>query len=413
MTKFFSWIPTVSGRLSYSHIGESRWPTKCVRTNYIGDSNYSQAIFFQARYCDDFVVPFLPRRWGWLRNKVVSCIHWQKYKKTLSGQHFFVGVVDRVIDQDKPLDRLKGRIFPVLDIKVRQTSGRKIASDIKSKIAYIEDIETEMSGASLSALVDSIKDTVDNVCPVVIEFTLCRNGIVELTPRANSDMQVSESKLKDYAEQAFFFLRDISHNHQHHESDSDTIVRVHGENDDYRKKIYFDLFRYIIRFKRTRSPENIMRASGLLAYANSFKNINKDENNFPNDYQIENLKMSLDAAHVDIEYRTQRRNSRTSFALTASFSFFGALLALTALSQFAKDPIKDTIVPDLKIIWLTNYIAANPIATVTGCIVLGWVSMLAFGRIRPNRFVWFENIQRLLNHKKSGYFYSPLPSLES
>lgn len=417
MTSYFSWIPTVSGRLSYSHIGESIWPTRCVCVNQIdsssSDPNHCQAIFLQTRYCDDFVIPFISRGggWrGWLRNKIVSRLSGQN---KFSGQHYFIGIIDKISDQDELLDKLHGRVYPVLDIGSGKNSSRKAINKIKADIFVIE---AEKPREKLCKIIEDVEQKITNSCPVVINFSIVRNGIVELTPEKISHntpykMDVNEVVLKDYAEQAFFFLRDISHNHQHHEPDSDTIVRVHKGCTNYRKQIYFDLFRYIVRFKRTRSSKNIMRASGLLAYANSFKSICKDHGDFPNDYQVENLKMSLDAAQFELDYKALQKNSRLSIVLTLSFSFFGALLALTSLSQFANIDIKKLITPDPQIIVITGWVAANPLKVISYSIVLSYFLSLLFGIVRPNRFLWYENMQRLFNHVGKWLYVIPLALL--
>jgi hypothetical protein len=80
------------------------------------------------------------------------------------------------------------------------------------------------------------------------------------------------------ANQAYSFLRDISHTHQHHSEKSDTILilqRRDGGPLAWRKNIIYSLQYYIIRLKRQRRKGALSQAMGVLAYYKSFLEIAK------------------------------------------------------------------------------------------------------------------------------------------
>lgn len=213
----------------------------------------------------------------------------------------------------------------------------------------------------------------------------------------------TEQQIIDYIEQSFFFLRDIAPVHQHHDPSSDTIVRVHQSELDFKRRIYFDLFRSIIKYKRVKTPENIMAASGILAYAKSFKDICKD-GSLPNDYQVDNLKMSLEFAQFKLDHKAQTNSNRIALVLTTAFAIFGAIVSISSLSSFASQKDKDRIIPSENLINWTAWMAEHPIPTGVASVVLAILILVIFGLVRPNRFAWFEDAQRLLQHLHRNTF---------
>lgn len=399
MKKLYSWVPTVSGRLSYSHMGEDAFPRHCTHLNQIGRSQDGQAIFYQVRYCDDFVIPFFGK-WDVVRNGIVNIFKWFRKPlrhKKLSGRHIFVATVEKVEMQDQMLDRITGKIYPMraYEPKMGKTT-EQISKDVRDQIISGMRLNENAKKNHLKELVNVTNRSLSPVCPLVLEFNISRNGIAEIS---YANPSLDEREARDYAEQGFFFLRDISHVHQHHDPRTDTIVRVHDEGVSFYRDIYFDLFRYIVRFKRRKSPKNIIRASGLLAYASSFRQIAEGKDCFPNDYQIDNLKISLDSAQFELDFKAQKSISTITFYLTMIFTVFGLLLSLTSLTQFGTDAQKRLVQPSDFAIGFTQLIAANPFLSfliVAGTIFIG---MLVFGKIVPNTYSWFQNLQRLLNHR--------------
>jgi len=412
---FFSWVPTVSGRLSYTIIGQTGWPRKCIHINNLGDGQGGKAIFFQERFCDDFIFPVLGNS-GWLRSVIFRFLSRFKVGGRITGQHYFIAVVDEVtVDEvtavydgaakHASLDVIHGRVYPIL----AEPIGRSAAEDVRSSILETLTLENGLQPVRLSELVSTMARRAEGVSPVTIGFTIRRDGITELWPTSIHPVPGQKIVFKDigahvpdYVEQSFFFIRDIAHTHQHHDPASDTIVRVHRTKDSFKKSIYFDLFRSIIKFKRERSAENIMSASGILAYAKSFAGLPGVSDEVPTDYQVENLKMSLDAAQFKLDHDAQRSSNRIALTLTTVFAIFGAIVSISSLAQFADPKRRSVIVPSDLLVDTTSWIAQNPIFAFVLSVVTAFFTLLAFGQIKPNRFRRFEDSQRLLIHFSKG-----------
>jgi hypothetical protein len=74
------------------------------------------------------------------------------------------------------------------------------------------------------------------------------------------------------AAQFYYFVRDITHTHQHHHRETDTILSVQkSANDvDWRKNVLFSLYNHIIARKRAIDLIESVDSLGILAYARAF-----------------------------------------------------------------------------------------------------------------------------------------------
>jgi hypothetical protein len=392
---YFSWIPTVSGRLSYTFFGHTSFPRKCIYYADLTNVDFGKGIFFQERFIDDFNVPFLAAL-DRARNLIVGKIYAFFTGKVISGRHFFIASVDRRCDSDHEIDRLEGRVFPILASSI----GLKVKGVVLDRIMSLESSEGN-SNNDLEKLQEDLEKLIAGVCPVVVEFAILRNGITALGVKCRNNApgfgRVNDAQARDYVEQSYFFLRDLLHNHQHHDPKTDTIVRIH-EEDEFRKKIYFDLFRYIIKYKRVRSPENVTNASGILAYAKSFHEIANQggAQHVPNDYQVENLKMSLDTAQFEVDQAEQRRSNFIALIIALAFSFFGTILSVTTLANFAKEEARELIEVSPHILFLANFTASRPVPVLLGALMMAYVFSSMLGLANPTRRRWYEDLQRLL-----------------
>ncbi|WP_297754659.1 hypothetical protein [uncultured Shimia sp.] len=103
---------------------------------------------------------------------------------------------------------------------------------------------------------------------------------IELQRSGDVTVTVDDSLVEDGAEQkliasqAFFFLRDIAHVHQHHAPTTDTILDVTPVSDDshaWQRETLYSLYRWVIQQKRSKSPIAYLGAKGVLAYARAFE----------------------------------------------------------------------------------------------------------------------------------------------
>ncbi len=203
---------------------------------------------------------------------------------------------------------------------------------------------------------DRAREKLDRTADIEIEFDLDRNGEVyfsqpEFRERALQD--ASERLAADeghdirkwVADQCYFFLRDATHSHQHHEPHSDTILILQdrkGDDVQWRKNVIFSLHYAIIRFKRDTDARSALRAIGILAYCKSFTACSKARLkarfvDFP-EFNDDALMLSLQAKSQEITTAEQivanRLNAefaRAATARTIAFAFAALLIAGIAI----------------------------------------------------------------------------------
>ncbi|WP_148102874.1 hypothetical protein [Rhodovulum iodosum] len=404
-----AWVPTVSGRLSFSIIGQTSWPQRCVRVSDLDGGE--RAVFFQERYCDDFTFPFLGRM-NRVRNLVFGIFSFLFFRGWTTGRHFFVCHAQRIKSQGTELDYLRGTIYPILASRTGVIVKREILNDIVSLENAVRLKREIEQSAGIECLTESLEDRLRGVCPVLVDFSLIRDGLISLTPRSPREAPggrfPNDKDTRDYVEQAFFFIRDISHEHQHHDPSTDTIIVIHEKNKEAAARIFFDLFRSVIRFKRVRNVDNIVNAAGVLSYASSFKSVAAAYKNeigeLPNDYQVENLCSSLSVARESINIQQGQRSNGTSLFLTIFFGFFSLILSFTLLSRFADKNDIAKVQPSPLIINTTKLIAGHPLESlaIIFIFVLAVGDMTGFTNISNRR--WFEDWQRLMQFMPKWIF---------
>ncbi|MDR3570683.1 MAG: hypothetical protein P4L81_00570 [Candidatus Pacebacteria bacterium] len=122
---------------------------------------------------------------------------------------------------------------------------------------------------------------------IAVDFELLRDGEVKFSvPRFTDEKLGIDSEeygkkrgvsfSKWASDQAYFFLRDLCHVHQHHSPQVDTILilqHLNGDDLQWRNYVIYSLQHYIIKMKRTSHTADLHRAMGVLGYAKSFYQI--------------------------------------------------------------------------------------------------------------------------------------------
>lgn len=269
-TVFKAWVPNVSGALSFSTIGSGFYPSQPVRAN-IGDQSVRYIIAYQERNLLDAVFPFLARFRG-LRGKFIC----------LCVAH----------SSDNPLDSsedLQGRIFIFHDHDQWERDPKGLVHQSQQKLRRFV---TAGGGASLrnyfSSTHSQLLQQLLAFSDFFVDFTLNRNGVTTLTIPDNYEALISPNApsfpgtLADrqhveriVCSQLFFFLKDLAHNHQHHDPKLDTLVDIHPFHNDieWRARIIRILYRKVIEYKRNVRPSNYHSSLGMLIYAKSFRGI--------------------------------------------------------------------------------------------------------------------------------------------
>ena len=139
--------------------------------------------------------------------------------------------------------------------------------------------------SDLGILYDEVEANTRSLADVQIDFQLFRDGELRVWTPTFTDEDLARNSeayaasrgvsfVKWAADQAYFFLRDLCHAHQHHSPSVDTILILQdwlGYGDvTWRNNILYSLNHYIIRLRRSLHSEDLHRANGVSAYARSF-----------------------------------------------------------------------------------------------------------------------------------------------
>ena len=262
---YAGWIPSVNGRLSFRHIGESRHPCETLYANVTTEHKRYILGFQQRRLSDQFF-------------QLIT--HWIF---EVEDRFWFVicattdGAPDRANQIQGTVHIYKSKVD--WRTKANKSVGASIVSLNDSRLA-IDDGRDQKIENTFAAAGRTLEITSD----IELEFILWRTGEIYFSRPLFSDSDLEDgsiayaTKLKQdfpkwIADQAYFFIRDISHRHQHHASDSDTILILQDHEDDveWRSNVLYSLHHFIIRAKRFADTRSLYQCIGVLAYANSFR----------------------------------------------------------------------------------------------------------------------------------------------
>lgn len=301
--RFSGWVPTVVGHLSFSSIGESIYPSRSLKV-MVG----RQLVFLQVRDLLDFVAPMRAETplgnffQEFIANHVVG----------VSGKFAFVFSGD--ISDDR--ESLSGTIFMV-PVKNSSRKIKEISDTIKIRN---EDLSENADGEI------ELPDISGNSCAKA-EFSLSRTGRLDLKVEClNESQSTDEEVLEVIANQFFYFVKDNSHVHQHHDPTHDAITSVSctdAEN-TWAKDTQYALYRAVIRYKRYRSEKALFRASGILAYTKSFELCAERECIELNDFHTSDLEKSLSVSRDEVKHFDEKRSQ----FIEALHSFFVAAFGM-------------------------------------------------------------------------------------
>ena len=295
---FAGWVPTITGQLSFSLIGLGTNSSDCVTANvetHTGNQRKAptrHVLVYQQRISQDLPIPV------WLAPLVKP---WVKTHFILVGSS---APADRPrLDLPTENNRyrrlhdeigvLKGKIYMVPS---DQEDRKAIKRFLGAVTARIGEIERTTPRGTICGDFDLVKefDLVPNAAKtegVVFaecDFELYRSGELRLhfdaeaptyagahDDAAAPDLVNPEGLIGGLSKQAYYFIKDISHRHFHHDASSDNILpsfRVHdGDDDGWRRDSLWSLSRAVLEHRRRNSLLDHKRALGILAYAESFQ----------------------------------------------------------------------------------------------------------------------------------------------
>lgn len=324
-------MPTVAGRLSFGTVGAAPG-NKNVETANISIGGQRLIVCYQERDTSDVLLP----------RKSVAAPFFLKLK----GQLWFICIARSEEAYGLPQEKLSGRIFIVSDDNRWPTQGRPILKNAQETMRK-SDLSAGSSNHNVTSSLEAASRDISEISSFWVDFRLCRNGETTLCLNHNERFCANATRILQNAEkshfydllcrQAFYFLKDICHRHQHHSPKTDTLADLYLFTDDisWRRDTLYALYRKIIHFKRNRTEDAVLDSMGTLAYAQSFHAIcerNNKNHQLPA-FDDESLTCSLEAAYKELTLEREIRRDRLSVFLAFIFGIIGCLLALLSLLQ--------------------------------------------------------------------------------
>lgn len=386
-----TWVPNVSGALSFSMLGTGTYPSPAWRAN-VGDQFKRYIVSYQKRPLLDAVIPIIAKMTGISGDFVCTCV---------------ASCSDNPSDT---FDTLTGRLFIFHDLKLWKKHARKAINDAQSLLwDYSQKCEIGLNNQLESYFegnYQNLSDLLPRLSSYFVDFTVQRNGVTTLTcpdniadlvsPDAPEFPADSVQKLhieKIVCSQLFFFLKDLCHNHQHHPPKSDTLVDVHaflGDDVEWRSKILRVLYRKIIEFKRDSRPESYNSSLGILIYAKAFRGISVKEVQgieIPPIVQDELLENSIKVGFNNCWHKIQTKELHESSKYSRYTALWTLVLTIALLLSITGYKVSN---PDIVLVHFGCVLARHTFPIVSFIIVCYWLKNLRFRgklNIADNRLI--------------------------
>ncbi|AVA19772.1 MULTISPECIES: hypothetical protein [unclassified Rhizobium] len=317
-------------RLSYKLIGETRYPSNPEYVNSSDGSHLYVAAAQSRQLSDVLFEPFIGRLFGY------------------SGRFEFVFCARSRRTLPSPDSKLIGKVF-VFHQETFSKSGAR--ESFRSSVQSMRTLDPGAMNVGLKQQYLELSQSMLARCDFHMDVVLNRDGVITLSKLKWSDSELRRNT-EEYtdtiefdlehgiADQIYFFVRDLTHQHQHHGNDADTIITTQrqAKSDDLRwcLEIMYSLYFHIITVKRKENPSEHVRALGVLAYLQSYKTIIQrriDSVGYPlvlPEFDDASSKESIKATkdYIDFKLNEQKRNSE----IQRSFLLWVVAIAITVMN---------------------------------------------------------------------------------
>lgn len=387
MRVFVGWTPTVTGRLSFSRVGDAHAGDRTICNNTATEAGDGFLFGSQTRTSRDGPFPALIMRWlgrtpdtHYLVNLRVAEAQLPVTAPKAQADDPTKSPVNLERDHEGALvgDVIffsKGRFLPksvetgITALRTLAREGRAPSCD-QAKRRMKRDAGARLFGEIWSDLTDrfakqeklpgfgrvGIRLLRTGQCEVLVEETdLYTSREVKAAQALRAlggtpDLQSAGFQVASAAaaRQCFFFMRDLAHRHYHHDPHSDLLTTTYAwslENDEHwRRETQYGLVRLAIAERRRDTAETFKRALGIIAYAEAFQkhlcgwaarfDAPPVRSSLAFAYDFASLRASIDASLKVRELKDGQR--RQSFIFV--FGFMVTCLGLVATGLRAHQP---------------------------------------------------------------------------
>lgn len=271
--KFIGWIPNLRGRLSFNAIGSSTKPypyTKSVESefNLVSQSN---------RKLNDSALPrFL--RMSLFEFKYSPLRLFSRLSKTIEKLSYHSGDF-KFSFYYRESDGIQCNGYVIIEPNANLSS--------KSCDGILKDQELLKS-----MNIDGIQQILDRSL-VITKIKIDRDGFCELDNLyvrkvRSGDLLWTSSVVDGFNQfieeaihQTYYFIKDVCHQHQHHDSKTDNLLplvscedrNINRVYEELSIKIFKSLYRLILKKRRSDSIKDFYSMKGILCYLKSFRTI--------------------------------------------------------------------------------------------------------------------------------------------
>lgn len=424
MRVFVGWVPTVTGRLSFSRIGDAHTGDRTVCNNTATLNGDGFLFGSETRTSRDGPFPAaVMRRIG----RVPDVLYITRLKVAAAD----LPVQAPKAQTDDPCSApvtLEHDQEGALEGEVMFFSwGKALPKSLRSKVSKLKALASEGRAPGCSqvdrlnkyksfhSLSDEIWADLTNRFAAgeklpgfgKIQVRLLRTGQCEITVRRDSlyttrsmksahKVSIKTGRLvvdddamslasASAARQSFFFIRDLAHRHYHHHPDSDLLTTTYSwsidDDEHWRRETQYGLVRLAISERRRDTAETFKRSLGIIAYAEAFQRhlcgwISQSHSQpirsplgFAYDFSA--LRSSIDASLKVRELRdTQRRQT-----LIFVFGFVITCLGILITSIRIIDPPPETASEFRNFLKL---MVSHPLLSLFVAAILAWAIDLTF-----------------------------------
>lgn len=444
MGDFVGWSPTILGRVSFSRIGEANargsvtcnategggflfgvsrrtshdGPVPAWLTNLFGRFPYTDWAFFLE--CRPGELPFLKAACSDASASETDMVLRSDERAELAGTLYFAnGATDK-------LGAAASAAFADCRDNAWIASGATASASVQRELFHrtrdgLAQAFEALKAANRNEEPTPIFGKVDVVisrtgmCKVSVDPAqlLTTGGLKHMARTGQTADFTSEPvsvHLEDVAAQAFFAVRDLTHQHYHHKKHSDLLTTVTPwspeADEDWRRQTQYGLARMAIAVRRSGRAESFRQALGIVAYAQAFQNhlcgwfspapgkVCKSAVSF--NYDFAALKASIEASLKVRELKDSNRRARMFFAFGTAVTALSVLVpayrgnekALPQWSGYFRD--------------LLTLAVDNPIPTLVVAALVGWAidhAILTFS-VNPE---WFERSRASVSRLVGGF----------
>lgn len=276
--KFIGWIPNLRGRLSFDTIGSSTKPYPYIKQKHLNHNLVLQ----ENRKLNDSAVPRFLRKWLF-EFKYSPLRLLVKFSKTIeklcyhSGDFKFSFYYTSIEKTENTKETLSGYVIiePSIFLENHKCHG----------ILENEELLKSMS-------IPSIQDIL-NRSLIVTKIKIFRDGFCELENLYVRKIQRDnllwtanvpegfDKFIEEAVHQTYYFIKDVCHQHQHHDSKTDNLlplvkcddININRSYESLAINIFKSLYRLILKKRRAESIKEFHSMKGILCYLKSFREI--------------------------------------------------------------------------------------------------------------------------------------------